>query len=140
MTDETAEAYGERFKQDWSKESRKLLEFTQTDPFRTVAKEMQIAMDAILHRRFTDPRARTIKSLLLVIMLGQVLEEWVKPRDAPLAKIYRELLSIVARESALGHIILERAASEGVEYTNQMVTAVMAILRVKPSSPPGEGG
>jgi len=123
--EESVEQYEVRFSADWKNETTKLLAFTQTDPFKKIAQEIETAIDAILHRRFTDPRARTIKSLVLVHLVGKVLADWVIPRDAPLADVYRKLLEITAQESALGQLTLERAATEGVEYTNRMISAII---------------
>lgn len=123
--EETVEEYEARFSADWKNESTKLLAFMQTDPFKKIAQEIENSMDAILSRRFNDPRNRTIKSLMLVHLLGKVLKDWVVPHDAPLAGVYRKLLKVTAQESALGHLTLTRAMQEGVEYTNRMVSAVI---------------
>ena len=138
--EESVEEYQERFSQDWKREAYKLIAFTQTDPFRNVAKEIEIAIDAILHRRFNDPRAKTIKSLVLVHLVGKVLSEWVVPKDAPLGRVYRKLLDVTAHESALGQIILERAAKEGVDYTNRMVEEVTRLYKSKMQEPPNAQG
>lgn len=123
--EETVEEYEARFSAEWQSETTKLLAFMQTDPFKKIAQEIENSMDAILSRRFNDPRARTIKSLMLVHLLGKVLTDWVVRRDAPLGLVYRHLLDTVSRESALGHLTLTRAAREGVEYTNRMVSAII---------------
>lgn len=123
--EEQAEAWKRQFHEDWAKEVRKLLAFQQTAPFRKVVTEINQSIDAILRKHFTDPRSRTIKTLVLTYLIGQALEEWVKPKDAPLAKVYRQLLNVVVHESSMGQLILERAMREGVNYTNEMVNVLL---------------
>lgn len=127
---ETLEEFGARFKDEWNEDAVGLLRFVATDPFKKILTEVEASVEEVLGRHFTGHRRDTIKSLVVVALIGRVLSSWVQ-RGSPLDTTYRKLLLITAREAALGYTVLRTAEKEGVVYTNDRIMKVMHLLRTK---------
>lgn len=130
MANDPREEYEEEFGRDWDRTSLRFLAFMQSDPFRKVASELNAKIDEVLEQRFPTPLSSIMKPIFLVHLLGQVLEEWVKDKDAPLAPTYRKLLQYVVRSAALNHLVHERVIREGPLKVRALIARSRKFLRI----------